>query len=140
MCGAVRFTIRDGVTGFGACHCEMCRRWSGSAFLAVSVPRDALVIEGSADIARIQSSDWAERAWCGKCGSNLWYRVTMEGAPETVEISLGLLDDTGGLSFDSEIFIDCKSDSFAFEGTKTRETMTRAEVFARYAPGAEPPS
>jgi hypothetical protein len=134
MCGAVRLTIRDCPTRFGACHCEMCRRWTGSAFLAISVPATAVTVDGAANVAHIQSSDWAERAWCGKCGSNLWYRLTYDGAPDTMELSLGLLDDAGGLRFDTEIFIDCKPDSFAFEGTVGRETMTRAEFLAKYMP------
>jgi hypothetical protein len=131
LCGAVRFTIRDCPAGFGACHCEMCRRWSGSALLALSVPGDRVDLTGAEQIVRFQSSEWAERAWCGTCGSNLWYRLTHDGAPDTLELSLGLLDDANGLDFDSEIFIDCKPDCYAYAGE--RRQMTRAEVMARYA-------
>lgn len=34
LCGAVRITVTDPPQELGACHCGMCRRWTGSAFLA----------------------------------------------------------------------------------------------------------
>ena len=34
MCGAVRFVARDVQDKAGICHCEICRRWTGSAMLA----------------------------------------------------------------------------------------------------------
>lgn len=135
MCGAVSFTVRDASTLFGACHCDMCRRWTGSAFLGMTVPEDKISFDGEDAISRLQSSDWAERAFCNKCGSGLWYRVTSEDFPDTYQIPIGLYDDPNGLSFDRELFIDCKPDSFAYQGK--RNTMTRAEVFAKYAPDLE---
>ena len=135
LCGAVRFTLSNPGTDFTACHCEMCRRWAGSALLAFTVPRDSAAIEGAENIATIQSSEWAERAWCRSCGSGLWYRLTLVDQPDELQIPVGLLDDASGLTFSSEIFIDCKPDSYAYAGT--RNTMTRAEVFAKYAPSAE---
>lgn len=136
MCGAVSLTVTDAPTSFGACHCDMCRRWAGSAFLGTTVPADQIAFAGKDNISVIQSSEWAERAFCNKCGTGLWYRVTAEGFPSTYEIPIGLYDDPNGLSFDSEIFIDCKPDSFAYAGER-KETMTRAEVFAKYAPKSE---
>ncbi|MFP4328419.1 MAG: GFA family protein [Paracoccaceae bacterium] len=140
LCGAVRLRISDMPSGFGACHCEMCRRWTGAAFLAVETPAAGVTVERGADrIARYQSSGWAERAWCGTCGSHLWYRVTRAGhaGAGCHEIPLGLLDDPSGLAFEREIYIDCKPGGFAFAGQETRETLTRAETFALYAPGPE---
>jgi hypothetical protein len=138
LCGAVRLAISDLPRGFGACHCEMCRRWTGSAFLAVETPADRVTVDGSADVARLQSSDWAERAWCARCGSTLWYRVTTPGTPGfgSYEIPLGLLDDANGLAFETEIFADCCPDSYAFAGGETRERLSRAETFAKFAPEA----
>ncbi|MCB1313738.1 MAG: GFA family protein [Sedimentitalea sp.] len=138
LCGAVKLILSGAGDAFGACHCEMCRRWTGSALLAFEVPAEGVRIEGAASVARIQSSDWAERAFCARCGSGLWYRLTAmpDGA---YQIPLGLLDDPGGMRFTSEIFVDCKPGGFAYAGAETRETMTRAEVFAKYAPGGEVP-
>lgn len=136
MCGAVRLTITDLPAAFGACHCEECRRWTGLAFVAVETPGDRVSVEGEEHVARLQSSAWAERAWCARCGSTLWFRVTEPQAAGygAYEIPLGLLDDADGLDFASEIFIDCKPGSWAFAGQERRETLTRAETFAKFAP------
>ena len=79
LCGAVSFTIRDLNADFGACHCKMCQRWTGSTYMSLTVPADTIAFEGKENIGRYQSSEWAERAWCKNCGSNLWYQVTAEG-------------------------------------------------------------
>ena len=130
MCGAVRFSIRDAGHDYGACHCRMCQQWAGSALLALTVPADSITWDGSEHIARFQSSAWAERAWCSTCGSGLWYRMTLDTAPDDYEIPIGLLDDANGMTMTREIFIDKKPDAFAFAGA--RELLTEAQVMALY--------
>lgn len=133
LCGAVRFTARLAGTTFGACHCEMCRRWAGSVFLGITVPAEDVVWKGEDHIATRQTSDWAKRAWCSDCGSALYYRVTVD-APDArnLELPIGLLDNADGLTMTSEIYIDQKPDSFAFAG-EGRSLMTRAECSARFS-------
>lgn len=131
MCGAVSFTAKNVPGEFGACHCEMCRRWTGSAFLGITVPCAEVTWTGEAHIKTLQSSEWAERAWCQRCGSGLYYHVTAEGPmSESYEIPIGLLDDANGLTFKSEIFIDHKPDSFAYAGE--RERLTRKQVLKKF--------
>ncbi len=130
MCGAVRFTATD-LGEFGVCHCEMCRRWTGSALFGVTVPETAMRIDqGDAIVAR-RSSDWATRSFCGSCGSPLWYRLDsgVDGTGD-YEVALGLFDDPNGFTLEQEIFIDCKPDSYALAGDHKR--MTRAEAFAAF--------
>jgi Uncharacterized conserved protein len=132
LCGAVRFEADLTKHEFGACHCEMCRRWTGSALLGITVPAVNIRWTGEEAISRIQSSGWAERAFCSKCGSPLYYHVTMDGPHQAnMELPIGLLDDPGGLTMTNEIYIDVKPDSFAYAG-EGRKTMTRAEVIALY--------
>jgi len=131
LCGAVRFEVTDLRTDFGACHCEMCRRWTGSALLGIEVPDADIRFTGTDHIARYQSSDWAERARCTGCGSSLWYRVTAKGPQSGVyEIPIGLFDDAGGLHMTHELFIDEKPDSYAFAGE--RDLTTRQQFMAKY--------
>ncbi|WP_428545435.1 GFA family protein [Profundibacter sp.] len=131
LCGAVRFTIRDLNPQFGTCHCKMCQRWAGSALLGLAVPADTIRFEGKENINRYQSSDWAERAWCGKCGSGLWYQVTAEGPHSgTYHMPIGLLDDTSDLTMTREIFTDTKPDCVAFEGE--REQLDTAATLALF--------
>ena len=132
LCGAVRFTARDVPETYGACHCEMCRRWTGSALLGVTVPQASVTWQGAEHIARFQSSGWAERAFCARCGSGLWYHVTANSAhAANLELPIGLFDTADGLRLTSEIYIDHKPDSYALAG-EGRTLMTRAECVAKF--------
>ncbi|XDA98098.1 GFA family protein [Sulfitobacter sp. LCG007] len=133
MCGSVRFEARDVPAAFGACHCEMCRRWTGSALLGVTVKSADLSWEGSENIATVQSSDWAERAWCNKCGTGIYFRVTLEGEwSGGTEIPIGLFDDQSGFEMKNEIYIDHKPDSFAYAGDG-RTLLTRAQCVEKFS-------
>lgn len=133
MCGAVHFTATNVPDTYGICHCEMCRRWTGSALLGVTVPTDSLTWDGADHIGRVQSSDWAERAWCARCGTNLFYRVTAPGAWfGGTEIPLGLFDDANGFRLKSEIYIDHKPDSFAYSGDG-HARLTRQQCVEKFA-------
>jgi hypothetical protein len=114
----------------------MCQRWAGSALLAMETPAGAISFTGSEHIRRYQSSEWAERAWCDKCGSSLWYRVTTPSdTPHPYEVPIGLLDDTSGLTLTREIYVDEKADLVEFVGD--REQLTTAECLALYAGNEE---
>ena len=130
MCGAVRFTLAEPPARFGACHCEMCRRWTGSAFLNFDVPQDGVTWEGEAQVRTLQSSDWAERAWCGRCGTNLYYRLRDGEMAGLYSISLGLLDDASGMEFASEIYTDHGLGVFSYAGDRSR--MTRSQTLAHH--------
>ena len=132
LCGAVRFTSRLTRSSFGVCHCQMCRRWTGSALMAITVPEADVVWTGADRIAKRQTSAWAERAWCKDCGSGLFYRITAKGPmSDNLELPLGILDDADGLTLVNEIYIDEKPDSFAYAG-EGRTVLTRAEVHAKF--------
>lgn len=131
LCGAVGFSIAPFNPEFGTCHCKMCQRWAGSALLGLTIPADTITFTGLDNVRTFQSSDWAERGWCDKCGSGIWYRVTAAGPEQgTYHMPIGLLDDTSGLTMIREIFTDEKADVVDFTGD--RKTMTGAEVFALY--------
>ena len=108
LCGAISFTARDMEDTFSICYCAMCQRWSGGPYRGVSVPTENLEIMGGEHLATIQSSAFAERAFCSKCGSGIWWRMT--GGPYVGKTSLpiGLLDDRAGLTASSVTFSDLK--------------------------------
>ena len=127
LCGAVRFAATEVEPEFGGCHCKMCQRWAGGVLLAVSVPGPAVSFTGEEHVGRYASSEWAERAWCTRCGSGLWFRASGKDA---YEVPIGLFDDTSGFRMTGEIWIDRKPEAYAFAGEHPRET--EAEVLARY--------
>ncbi|WP_171177811.1 GFA family protein [Ruegeria sp. HKCCD8929] len=133
MCGAVTVTATPAKPTLGACHCDMCRRWTSS--MLVSFPSEP----GYAALGPVKtyaSSDWAERAFCGECGSALWYRITLPGEMHgQTQMAAGLFENAGGNALKLELFIDKKPEGYAFEGE--RRQMTEAEVMAMYAPSEE---
>ncbi|NVB36264.1 GFA family protein [Pseudenhygromyxa sp. WMMC2535] len=130
MCGAVEFTAQIKLE-LSACHCGMCRRWSGGPLLCVPTLKVRWADETK--IVTFESSAWAERGHCGVCGSNLFYRITETNAPEAgYALPMGLLDDQSGLDFNREWFIDAKPEGYAFSGE--RECLTEAQVMAMFAP------
>lgn len=132
LCGAVRFTATDVPEEIGACHCEMCRRWTGSALIAATTPGAGIRWTGTESIRVRQTSDWAERAWCDACGSALYYHVTAPGPHrDNYELPIGLFDDPAGFSLTSEIYIDHKPDCFAFAGSG-RQTLTRQQCLEKF--------
>ena len=134
LCGAVHVAVTAPAHELGACHCGMCRRWTGSAFVTLAVPAAAIRIEGAESIRSYASSEWAARSFCGTCGTALWYRMTQAGAPDDYYMAAGLLDDLSGMKLAHEIYIDRKPDAFAFAGPT--QQMTEAEFLASV--GASP--
>ena len=88
-----------------------------------------MVIEGAETMTVYSSSEWAERAFCGDCGSHLFYRL--KGTGEHM-VCAGLFDDAtdkdAGLTLRRQVFIDEKPAYYSFAGDS--ETLTGAELFA----------
>lgn len=130
LCGAVRFEARNVPSTFSICHCESCRRWTGSALFEVSIKTEDLTWHGDAHIMTRASSEWAERAWCKECGSNVYFRHTREDKWfGTTDLPLGVFDDASGFVLSHEIYVDHKPDSFAYSGDGHKQ-LTGAEVIA----------
>ncbi len=128
LCGAVRYVLETAPTHIDYCHCSMCRKFGGS--MGVEVSGDAITWTGEDQIKTYQSSGWAERGFCGICGSSLFYRLTGPGA-DFLSLNAGTLDDANGLPLTTEIYIDDKPDGYAFAGETKK--MTGAEVEAAFA-------
>lgn len=89
----------------------------------------AVTFEGEENVGRIRSSDWAERGFCTKCGSNLFYHI-VEGSD--YQVSAGLFDDQSKLRMSLQVFTDSKPSFYEFSN-KTK-MMTGEEVIAEFAP------
>ena len=131
LCGATRFTAESMSNKVGACHCSMCRRWSGGPLMAVDCGTD-VSFENEGNLSVFDSSAWAERGFCNQCGSHLFYRI--KGVKQYFMPS-GLFDDDKAFVFDNQVFIDEKPSYYCF--ANETENMTGAEVFAKYAPPSE---
>ncbi|MBV8248062.1 MAG: GFA family protein [Comamonas sp.] len=126
LCGAIEVTTQDQHEA-GLCHCSTCRRWTGGPMFSVHCGSD-VQFQGETP-AVYRSSDWAERGFCARCGTHLFYHLLP--ANEYV-LTLGLFQDQP-FKLADEIFIDEKPAYYEFRN-ETRK-MTGQEVFDQYAPG-----
>ena len=123
LCGAVTIALDNPAQHIEICQCNMCRRWAGSFYSAQTGESVRISGEDSATIYR--SSEWAERAFCAHCGSNLWFRFLPTGGRS---FSAGLFDAAAKHAIEKEIFVDERADWCRIEGDHPRQTG--AEVIA----------
>jgi hypothetical protein len=124
LCGAVRFTAAPVAHDVGACHCGMCRKWTAGPFLALECG-GTVQVDDPSSLSFYRSSEWAERGFCAKCGTSLFYRMV---GKDFYAVSAEAFDDTSGFGFTSQIFIDEKPSYYTF--ANATKDMTGAEVFA----------
>lgn len=126
LCGSVELEVECSSTEIAACHCSVCRNWAGGPMFAIDC-KDAVKISGESHVVRYDSSDWAERGFCNKCGTHLFYYLK---PANQYHIPVGLLGDMNDFVFTHQIFIDEKPSCYAFENET--QNMTGAEVFAQF--------
>ncbi len=131
LCGAVQFIAKEMHLNFGACHCEMCRKWTGGPYMSVFCGSE-VTFTGETSIGVYNSSQWAERGFCKSCGSALFYRLKEN---QQYHVPLGLFENSEALSFNIQVFIDKKPDHYQFANETNQ--MTEAEIFKMYAPSSE---
>lgn len=106
LCGAVTYRATGALRPVIACHCVQCRKSSGHHVAATSCARADIEISG--DVTWFQSSDTAQRGFCGRCGSNLFW----DGAGANLSIFAGTLDGDTGLETAGHIFCADKGDYY----------------------------
>ncbi|WMS85671.1 GFA family protein [Pleionea litopenaei] len=127
LCGAVTVSVQQVDTKVGACHCSMCRRWGGGPLLAVDCHTE-VEFSGEQHVKSFASSEWAERGFCGQCGTHLFYKLLQTGQ---FIMPVGLFNNIANLEFDHQIFIDEKPTYYEF--ANQTKNMTGEEVFAQYS-------
>jgi hypothetical protein len=108
MCGSVRYAIAGPLRPIIACHCLQCRKSSGHFVAATACPTVALTIEGPT-LQWFQSSETAERGFCGRCGSNLFWRRI---GSDSTSVWAGSIDGPTGLKIERHIFSHAKGDYY----------------------------
>lgn len=72
LCGDVRLTVTSWTPEVSVCHCTLCQRWGGGLTACFEAPRDAVTVTGN--VSTYRATDFAERGFCPRCGSNLWFK------------------------------------------------------------------
>lgn len=115
LCGQIRYEITGPARSVVACHCSQCRKTSGHYVAATRVPLASLtVLDGGTGVGGslrwYRSSQTATRAFCGTCGSQLFWQ--RDGSDHR-SVMAGTLDTPCGLVMDRQIFCEDKGDYYA---------------------------
>jgi hypothetical protein len=109
LCGAVQYEFDEPARPVHVCHCTQCRKQSGSFVHATSVPNSQFRFVKSDSLTWYRASEWAQRGFCGTCGSNLFWRPDSE---ERISFSAGSIDGPTGLAIEGHIFCAYKGDYY----------------------------
>ena len=88
---------------------------------------DDVFFEGDDHVSVYNSSAWAERGFCNRCGTHIFHRIKQTGLHI---MPVGLFEADDAFTFDHQVFIDDKPAMYRF--ANETEDMTGAEVFANY--------
>lgn len=126
LCGAVSIAFQQERPDVDACHCRMCQQWAGAPLLTLrGIKPEAIALTGEEHITHYVSSKWAERAFCNRCGSGLWYHFK---PGNHISFLAGLFDLPEAYVMREQIFIDEKPGYYSFaDGAPVK---TGAEVIA----------
>ncbi len=103
LCGAVRYSVSGQPCHLTHCHCTLCRRASGAAFVTwFSVPSEGLRMTRGEPV-RYRSSPLAVRSFCGRCGTQLTFQ--RDDTPSEVDVTVCSLDAPEALSPEDHTYV-----------------------------------
>ena len=105
LCGSVRFEVDGTFDRFILCHCEYCRKDTGTAHAANLVSTSATLrwLAGEGLVSRFRLGDTRhQRAFCSHCGSAMPYMTTTGTA---LVVPAGSLDTRLDRRPDAHIFM-----------------------------------
>ena len=83
---------------------------------------------GAEHISVFASSEWAQRAFCNKCGTHLYYKLLASGE---YYVPAGLFD-SDDFELASQIYVDRMPGYYAF--ANQTPMLTEQQVIAQFAP------
>jgi len=125
LCGDVALTLEVDERHAEGSHCRMCLRWGGGPLFVAHGTR--LTFDNEAAVTRYRSSDWAERGFCKRCGTHLFYRL-LDADYQAVPV--GVLEDDGDWVLTQQIHIDAKPNYYSLAEETPR--LTGAEIEAQH--------
>ena len=144
LCGAVRYESSEPPIKAGICHCRMCQKSTGSAFMVIAgFPRTAFrFTKGEPKLYR--SSSIKDKGFCADCGSLLFdqYLVrTGVSDPDLVWVQLGTLDHPEAVSIKFHTGVESQLPWVHFEDGLPRDRCDEdpglAAAFAATEAGGE---
>jgi hypothetical protein len=102
LCGAVAYRLLGPPRLVSHCHCSICRRASGAAFVTwVTLPAESFELQRGT-LARYRSSDHGWRGFCAACGSPI--ASGSSRYPRYIEVTAGSLAEPGRVVPERHVF------------------------------------
>ena len=95
-----------------ASHCRQCNQMSSHTLAATSVAQSGRSWTRDGTLTWYQSSEFAERGFCGTCGCNISWRLSDARTREKVALMAGSFDDQSSLQLERHIFVSHKPDYY----------------------------
>jgi len=107
LCGTVRYEVAGSFLAAGHCHCSICRRAHGAAFVTWGLlgPDQFHWTSGEEAVEGYESSPGRRRCFCKMCGSPL---AAMH-AGKVTEVVLATVDGDAGVRPREHIFVGSKA-------------------------------
>lgn len=105
LCGGVEFEVTEVPDTLRFCHCESCKKLSGSiGTVNGRVASSAIrILEGEGLVQTFQPAEGSAKTFCATCGSNLFGGGWPDA--ETVSVRASALDDPFDARPSAHIFV-----------------------------------
>ena len=120
LCGAVAYTVEGECRGFYHCHCERCRKVTGTGHASmILLGASAVDWRRGEGLVRRYDVPGAKRfasVFCSECGS---YLPRLSPAAGLVAVPAGSLDHDPGIEPEARIFSGSRTDWSCADGLPT---------------------
>lgn len=110
LCGECKFEVHGALRSIIACHCSQYRKQTGHYLAATSALLADFRLLRSDPLRWYRASPTAQRGFCSKCGSTLFWQA--DGRDE-ISIAAGSLDGPTGLTIEGHIFCADRGDYYS---------------------------
>jgi len=117
LCGAARYRLDARPLAVNACHCDDCKKLSGTTSIVMVLAAHEAFVHEQGDVSRFRKRADSGReidiVRCAACGIRLWHEPL--SSPHLVFIAAGTLDDSGWTIPASHIWVGKAAPGVRFE-------------------------
>ncbi len=138
QCGAIRYRISAAPIKPHVCHCRMCQKASGAAFMAFAETDLSSLVWTRGAPRWFRSSEAVERGFCASCGTSLHFRYV---GSDRLDVSLASLDEPEAITPAREFGYESRLHWLDLLGTLPRSTTegsTPPDALKTYASRQHP--
>ena len=114
LCGGVKIKVAGKMRHVINCHCKQCMKTHGNYSAYTACPEKNLKFINNKTLKWFQSSSFAKRGFCFKCGASIFYKLIES---DNISIAAGMFDYPTKLKTNSNIFIKDKLDYYKLDRT-----------------------